>query len=96
MKFEWDIQKEKINTQKHNVNFSEACLIFADKYSLNLFDIKHSIEEERWITMGQTPNGNILVVIHTYRDIEGEEVIRIISARKAEKNEIKQYYERRL
>jgi len=95
MKFAWDEQKERSNRQKHKVTFSEACLVFADKYVLNIFDEKHSIEEERWITMGQTPNGKILVVAHTYRNIEDEEFVRIISARKAIKNEIKQYFERR-
>jgi len=59
-------------------------------------DNEHSTEEERWITMGQTPNGKILVISHTYRNLEGEEVVRIISARKAKKKEIKQYFERRL
>ena len=95
MKFAWDEQKERSNRRKHKVNFSEACLVFADKYLLNIFDVEHSTEEERWITMGQTPNGKILVVAHTYRSIENEEFVRIISARKATKNEIKQYFERR-
>lgn len=96
MKFDWDVKKEVTNARKHEVSFSEACLVFADKYALNLHDKEHSIEEERWITMGQTPGGDILVVVHTYRDIEGDEVVRIISARKAEKKEVKQYYERRV
>jgi uncharacterized DUF497 family protein len=95
MKFAWDEQKERSNRHKHKVTFSEACLVFADKYVLNIFDEKHSIKEERWITMGQTPNGKILVVSHTYRNIKNEEFVRIISARKATKNEIKQYFERR-
>jgi uncharacterized DUF497 family protein len=96
MKFEWDINKEYLNIRKHKVNFSEACLVFADKYLLNLFDNEHSTEEERWITLGQTPYGKILIVVHTYRNVGGQDVIRIISARKATKNETNQYFKRRL
>ena len=96
MKFEWDINKDEQNKQKHKVSFSEACQVFADNYSLNLFDNEHSIEEPRWVTMGQIPEGEILVVIHTFREILGKEVVRIISARKASKKEKKQYFARRL
>lgn len=95
MKFTWDEKKERSNRRKHRVNFSEACLVFADKYALNIFDSEHSMEEDRWITMGQTPQGKILVVVHTYRNIENEEFVRIISSRKATKEEVKQYLERR-
>lgn len=69
--------------------------MFADRFALNLFDDKHSMNEDRWITMGQTPSGKILVVIHTYRKIENEEFVRIISARKATKKEMRKYFERR-
>ena len=96
MKFEWDITKEGTNIRKHKVSFSEACLVFSDRSLLTLFDDGHSMDEDRWITMGQIPNGQVLVVIHTYLDIEGAETIRIISARKAVKKEIEQYFKRRL
>lgn len=96
MKFTWDDNKEAINKRKHKVGFPDACLVFADKFALNLFDSEHSIEEERWITMGQIPKGNILVVVHTYRKIKDMECVRIISARKATKIESRKYYERRL
>lgn len=96
MKFEWDIKKDEQNKQKHKVTFPEACLVFADNYSLNLFDNAHSIEDPRWITMGQIPGGEILVVVHTFRELPGKEIIRIISARKASKKEKKQYFARRL
>jgi uncharacterized DUF497 family protein len=77
------------------VTFLEACYAFADKYLLTLFDDKHSEEEDRWITIGQTPTNKLLVVIHTYRKIKGKEAVRIISARKATRHEEKQYFERR-
>lgn len=61
---------------------------------LTLYDDEHSEDEDRWITIGQTPN-NILVVVHTFRKVKGKETVRIISARKATKIEIRQYIERR-
>ncbi len=95
MQFVWDTKKEKINKRKHKVTFLEACYIFADKYQLTLFDVEHSESEDRWITIGQSPGNKILVVVHTFKRIEGKEIVRIISARKASKNEVKQYFERR-
>lgn len=94
MQFVWDPEKEKSNIRKHKVTFSEACYVFADKYQLSLFDVEHSKDEDRWITTGQTPNNRILVVIHTFRKFKDKEFVRIISARKATKNEINQYVER--
>lgn len=96
MKFEWDSAKEKINKRKHKVSFSDACGIFADKHMLTLFDPDHSANEERWVTTGQTLNGKILVVVHTYEEGIGGEYIRIISARKATKHEMDQYAKRRV
>lgn len=95
MKFVWDPAKEKMNIQKHNISFTEACYVFADQYSLNLFDEKHSQDEDRWITLGQTPSGKILVVVHTFRELYEMEVVRIISSRKASRKEIEEYLERR-
>jgi len=62
---------------------------------LTLFDDEHSENEDKWITIGQTPNNRILVVVHTLRKVADKEVVRIISARKATKKEAQQYYERR-
>ena len=95
MQFVWDPGKEKINKRKHKVAFAEACCIFADKYQLNLFDLEHSESEDRWITIGQTTNNKILVVVHTFRKAKDKELIRIISARKASKSEVKQYFDRK-
>jgi len=95
MKFVWDPAKEKINIQKHKITFTESCYVFADQYSLTLFDKQHSENEDRWITLGQTPNGKILLVVHTFRKIDDMEVIRFISSRKATRKEAKGYFKRR-
>lgn len=95
MRFEWDTEKAEINERKHRVTFLESCYVFSDRYLLTMFDAGHSEYEDRWITIGQIPDGKILVVNHVYRKSNGEESIRIISSRKAAKNEAKQYFERR-
>jgi hypothetical protein len=95
VRFEWDPEKEKTNKRKHKVAFLEACYVFADEYMLTLYDKEHSEDEDRWITIGQIPGDKILVVVHTYRKTRGRETVRIISARKATKKEVKQYLERR-
>ena len=94
MKFEWDSKKEKSNIKKHKVTFEEAAYVFSDKYSLTLFDNEHSEDEERWILLGKSLNAVVLVVVHTFRDKDGTEIVRIISARKATKNEQQIYKER--
>ena len=94
MKFEWDPQKEQLNVRKHRVSFEEACYVFVDKNALSLFDGKHSKNEDRWVTMGRDPAGRLLVLVHTYRTAGKEEIVRIISARRATMRERKQYRER--
>lgn len=94
MKFEWDSKKEKINIKKHKVAFEEAAYVFNDKYSLSLFDDEHSEDEDRWILLGKSLNEMILVVVHTFRDKDDVEIVRIISARKATKNEQQTYHKR--
>lgn len=91
MKFEWDTDKEKSNKQKHGVAFTEACSVFADTAALTIFDPDHSEDEERWITVGRALNGAVIAVVHTYRNIKNNESVRIISARKAAKNELMTY-----
>jgi len=94
MKFEWDINKEKINIKKHGVTFEQASYVFSDIYALSRFDDEHSEDEDRWVLLGRSLNETILVVVHTFRDKNGEEYTRIISARKATKNEQKAYNKR--
>ncbi|MFO7810573.1 MAG: BrnT family toxin [Candidatus Delongbacteria bacterium] len=96
MKFEWDINKETLNLKKHGVSFEQAAFVFADPYALSIFDKVHSGSEDRWVLLGKTSNELILVVVHTFRDDDGIEMIRIISARKATSNEKSTYEKRRL
>jgi len=94
MKFEWDSKKEEINFQKHGVTFEQASYVFADPYALNKYDEEHSEGEDRWLLLGKAMNEVILLVVHTFKDQEGVELVRIISARKATKIESKEYQRR--
>ena len=94
MKFEWNTAKEKSNIQKHGITFEQASYVFADPFALNRLDGEHSETEERWIMLGKSLNQVILVVAHTFRNTENIELVRIISARKATKNEQKAYQNR--
>jgi hypothetical protein len=91
LSFEWDENKNAINKKKHKISFEEAQTVFYDEAALLIDDPEHSQEEERFIIMGLSQKANLLVVCHCYR--ASETVIRIISARKATKNESKYYYE---
>ena len=93
LSFAWDENKNTINKQKHHVSFEEAQTVFYDDDALLIDDPQHSEREERFIILGNSYAANLLVVCHCYR--ESETVIRIISARKATKNETRQYYDRR-
>ena len=94
MKFEWNTTKERINIQKHGVSFEEASYVFSDIYALSRYDDEHSDDEDRWVLLGKSLNETLLLVVHTFRDKNGVEFTRIISARKATKKE-KQAYQRR-
>lgn len=90
--FEWDPVKARENRNKHGVDFDEAATIFRDSKALSIFDPDHSETEDRWITMGISEKGRLLVVNHTFRGESEEEVtIRIISSRRATKRESKKY-----
>jgi uncharacterized protein len=92
MLFEWDDQKDRSNQKKHGLAFADALSVFDDDRQLSRFDDPHSLDEERWVTLGRSALGLVCVVSHTYRTQDGEECIRIISARRATKNEESQYY----
>ena len=92
MNFEWDENKNRANIKKHGVGFHDACYVFADRFALNMPDDEHSDNEERWLLLGASPNGKILLVVHTERI---GDIIRIISARCATKNEQNIYNNRK-
>ena len=89
LRFEWDTHKANSNLQKHEVGFEEASTIFDDPQYITFLDEEHSTEEERYITIGLSSENCLLMVAHTERN----DTIRIISSRKATKNEEKFYYE---
>lgn len=92
--FEWDIKKAHNNWDKHSVTFEEAITVFRDSKALSIFDPDHSGTEDRWVTIGISEKGRLLVVIHTFRKETNDAVtIRIISSRKATKKETKTYGE---
>ncbi len=90
--FEWDPAKARQNVKKHKVSFERAATVFLDPRALSELDEEHSRKEERWVTLGLDQTGVLLVICHTYREeTELHARIRIISARKATRNEAKQY-----
>jgi uncharacterized DUF497 family protein len=92
--FEWDPVKAKENLRKHGVSFGRAAEILLDALAVSIVDVEHSEAEERWVTTGRDTRGRILILIHTFSEVSAEECkIRIISARKATKQEAKQYEE---
>ena len=87
--FEWDDKKAASNLRKHGVGFPEAQSVFYDEYAIQFFDDEGSSEEDRFLMLGYSNRGRILIVVHCERS-EGE-VIRIISARKATSTEREHY-----
>ena len=89
LQFEWDEHKNAINKTKHRISFEEAETVFYDENAIIIADPEHSAEEERFIILGFSFTARLLVVCHCYR--HDDNVIRIISARKATAQEIRQY-----
>jgi uncharacterized protein len=85
---EWDRNKAEANQKKHQVSFDEAATVFNDPLLITFVDVEHSIDEERYIAVGLSQHGRVLLVAHA----ECEDTVRIISAREATKNE-REYYE---
>lgn len=90
LKFEWDKRKENANLNKHGISFEEARATFYDENAIQFFDPDHSDEEDRFILLGISHKLNTLVVCHCFR--EQETSVRIISARKADKDEENFYW----
>ncbi len=92
LRFEWDPKKNALNRRKHGVSFEEAETAFVDENALLLDDPDHSRDEDRFVLLGLSATLRVLVVCHCYR--RSGDVIRIISARKADRTEGATYSER--
>jgi uncharacterized DUF497 family protein len=92
LRFEWDPRKDAANQRKHGVSFTEAESVFADEHGLLLDDPDHSTVEDRFILLGLSARFRVLVVVHAYR--AADDLIRIISARRATRTERTRYEER--
>ena len=88
--FEWDEEKAQANLRKHGVSFEEAQTVFKDPLEITMPDPDHSIDEDRFITIGKSGKKRVLVVVYTER----RKKIRLISARKAARAERKKYEEK--
>ena len=90
--FDWDANKARANLKKHQVPFRLATSVFRDPLARTIYDTEHSDDEERWVTLGRAANGQVLVVVHTSEEVSAtEQRIRIISARRADKLEARDY-----
>jgi len=87
MEFEWDPRKAEINLRKHGVSFTEAGSVFGDDLAITVPDPDHSLDEDRYITVGWSERPRLLIVAHTDRGGQ----IRIISARELTRSEQKAY-----
>lgn len=90
MRFEWDESKNRRNLAKHGIDFNPASLVFADPNAVTRLD-RIEKGEERWHTMGLSAGIVVILVVYTVREEEDNEIIRIISARKATPQERKAY-----
>ena len=94
IEFQWNETKAIANLKKHKVSFEEARSVFFDEFAVQFFDKQNSTSEDRFILLGRSSESRILVVCHCERTVSERnkgEIIRIISARKATKNERKFY-----
>ena len=90
VQFEWDPRKDASNLAKHGVAFQVAELVWSDPAHIVVFD-RFELDEERWHAIGSVRGVTILTIIHTYRDADSVELVRIIGARKATRAERKRY-----
>ena len=89
LSFEWDEEKAKANLKKHRVGFDEATTVFTDPFSMTIHDPEHSADEQRYIDIGSSDKGRVLLVVYAERG----STIRIVSCRKATSSERKLYEE---
>ncbi len=90
IRFEWDEDKNHANRKKHGIDFETARLVFDDPLCVTFVELIKG-GEERWHALGSIENIIVIVVVHTYREDGSDEVIRIISARRATRHERKLY-----
>ncbi len=90
IRFEWDEAKNRSNTKKHGIDFETAQLVFDDPHCISFVE-RVSDGEERWHAIGSVEDIIVIVVVHTYREEASDEVIRIISARRATRHERELY-----
>ena len=90
MEFEWDEDKATANSSKHGVSFEEAKTVFDDSLYVDFYDPDHSSDEHRYIIIGESQRGRLLIISYTERD---DDVIRLISAREATRREREAYEE---
>jgi len=90
LRFAWDKRQNRANIKKHKVSFEEAETVFKDENAIQYFDPDHSDDEDRFILLGVSTRRRVLVVCHCFR--ESELVVRIISARRADRSEGRAYW----
>jgi len=93
LKFEWDVNKDESNARKHGVSFDDARTVFYDEYAIQFYDPEHSESEDRFILLGTSFKLKTLVVCHCFQ--EEDTIVRIISARRADKDEQQVYWSKR-
>jgi uncharacterized DUF497 family protein len=98
VRYEWDERKNRENWRKHRISFEDAALVFDDERCLTYPDRIDESGEQRWHAIGtvhiETEGNAVLLVVHAYReDNNGEEIVRIISARETRKHELRRYQE---
>lgn len=90
--FDWDDNKAAINLGKHGVDFREAMTVMLDPLAMTFFDSEHSEDEDRWVSVGRSSEGALLLVVHTFVATgPSSALVRIITARAATRNERQQY-----
>ena len=92
MRFDWDRRKAALNERKHGISFEEAQTAFFDEEALIIADPDHAGDEQRFILLGAAATNKLIVVCHCYRG--ADDVIRLISARRANRRELVTYRER--
>jgi len=91
-RFEWDPAKARSNLTTHGVGFELAATVFLDRLAISVFDRAHSDTEDRWITIGESIDGSVIVVVHTFTELgPGRYHIRLLSARRATRRERSAY-----